>query len=87
MSSFSSFADVEPVAGDSAYSAADELFFSQPVTETTSPPSIYSAGDGLSPLSPEPNGSVDFTVSDGPILPPPTEMQSEEGSALIEWRR
>ncbi|KAJ4850775.1 hypothetical protein Tsubulata_013826 [Turnera subulata] len=25
--------------------------------------------------------------SDGPILPPPTEMESEEGRALREWRR
>ncbi|CAI9754029.1 unnamed protein product [Fraxinus pennsylvanica] len=25
--------------------------------------------------------------SDGPILPPPTELQSEEGFALHEWRR
>ena len=26
-------------------------------------------------------------VSDGPILPPPTEMGVEEGYALREWRR
>ncbi|CAK7350625.1 unnamed protein product [Dovyalis caffra] len=26
-------------------------------------------------------------VSDGPILPPPTEMEPEEGFALREWRR
>ncbi len=25
--------------------------------------------------------------SDGPVLPPPTEMQAEEGFALREWRR
>ncbi|GKV00906.1 hypothetical protein SLEP1_g13516 [Rubroshorea leprosula] len=31
------------------------------------------------------NGSV--FVSDGPVLPPPTEMESEEGYALREWRR
>lgn len=48
---------------------------------------MYSAGDGLSPLSPEPNGSADSAVSDGLILPPLTEMQLEEGSALREWRR
>lgn len=24
---------------------------------------------------------------DGPILPPPSEMESDEGSALREWRR
>lgn len=26
-------------------------------------------------------------VSDGPVLPPPTEMEAEEGVALREWRR
>ncbi|KAJ7946960.1 Clathrin light chain [Quillaja saponaria] len=26
-------------------------------------------------------------VSDGPVLPPPTEMEPEEGRALREWRR
>ena len=25
--------------------------------------------------------------SDGPVLPPPTEMEPEEGFALREWRR
>ncbi|KAJ6925809.1 hypothetical protein NC651_010290 [Populus alba x Populus x berolinensis] len=29
----------------------------------------------------------DVFVSDGPILPPPTEMEPEEGYALREWRR
>uniref|UniRef100_A0A6N2KET7 Clathrin light chain n=3 Tax=Salix viminalis TaxID=40686 RepID=A0A6N2KET7_SALVM len=34
------------------------------------------------------NGADDgFFVSDGPILPPPTEMEPEEGFALREWRR
>ncbi|KAJ6370697.1 hypothetical protein OIU77_001243 [Salix suchowensis] len=28
-----------------------------------------------------------FFVSDGPILPPPTEMEPEEGFTLREWRR
>ncbi|XP_078441911.1 clathrin light chain 2-like [Wolffia australiana] len=38
----------------------------------------------------KPFGEVDdggLFVSDGPILPPPTEMQSEEGFILREWRR
>ncbi|KAJ6769806.1 CLATHRIN LIGHT CHAIN, partial [Salix purpurea] len=34
------------------------------------------------------NGADDgFFVSDGPILPPPTEMEPEDGFALREWRR
>ncbi|KAJ6290984.1 hypothetical protein OIU78_026675 [Salix suchowensis] len=34
------------------------------------------------------NGADDgFFVSDGPIHPPPTEMEPEEGFALREWRR
>ncbi|KAI4296702.1 hypothetical protein L6164_036640 [Bauhinia variegata] len=34
----------------------------------------YEGGDGV-------------FVSDGPVLPPPTEMEPEEGYALREWRR
>ncbi|XP_071722134.1 clathrin light chain 1-like [Rutidosis leptorrhynchoides] len=33
------------------------------------------------------NGYGDVFASDGPILPPPTEMEPEEGYALREWRR
>lgn len=29
----------------------------------------------------------DVFASDGPVLPPPTEMEPEEGFALREWRR
>lgn len=32
-------------------------------------------------------GEDSVFASDGPILPPPTEMESEEGFALREWRR
>lgn len=33
------------------------------------------------------NGIGDDVFSDGPVLPPPTEMEPEEGFALREWRR
>lgn len=61
-------------------SAADDVFASQPVPETETPPSIYaeSNGEGF-------DGG--FVASDGPILPPPAEMEPEEGHALREWRR
>lgn len=38
----------------------------------------YGQGDG--------DGDGVF-ISDGPVLPPPTEMEPEEGYALREWRR
>ncbi|KAF7144046.1 hypothetical protein RHSIM_Rhsim05G0212700 [Rhododendron simsii] len=38
-------------------------------------------------FSPERNGDGGFVGSNGPILPPPAEMESEEGFALKEWRR
>ncbi|XWS19573.1 hypothetical protein CRYUN_Cryun31cG0027200 [Craigia yunnanensis] len=32
-------------------------------------------------------GNDDVFASDGPVLPPPTEMEPEEGFVLHEWRR
>ncbi|KAK7286900.1 hypothetical protein RJT34_22244 [Clitoria ternatea] len=81
--------ELSPIFGRGSYAAGDDVL-SQPVPETPSPPSIYSPADGFAAFSPEQNGeSVDggFVASDGPILPPPTDMTPEEGFALREWRR
>ena len=55
------------------------------MSETPSLTPIYSGG--FSDFSPEQNGKDfdgGFGGSDGLILPPPSEMQSEEGFALRE---
>lgn len=98
--SFSNFdADsVKDSAGDSSpifgshqsYTAADDVFLSQPVPETPSPPSVYSNAGAEGALSPEHDGKGldgDFGASDGPVLPSPMDMEPEEGLALREWRR
>uniref|UniRef100_A0A5B7BC58 Clathrin light chain n=1 Tax=Davidia involucrata TaxID=16924 RepID=A0A5B7BC58_DAVIN len=87
--SFSNFADNDSVKepAEESFGAGDDVLTSQPVLETPSPPSMYSAGGGFSAFSPEPNGNGGFVASDGPILPPPAEMQPDEGFALREWRR
>ncbi|XP_062166789.1 clathrin light chain 2-like [Alnus glutinosa] len=99
--SFSNF-DAESVkdsaAGDSSpifassqsYSSGNDVFSSQPVLEDLSPPSVYATAGGFSEFSPGQNGEGfdgGFDSLDGPILPPPAEMQVEEGFALREWRR
>lgn len=61
-------------------SAADDVFAAQSVPEAQSPPSIYAESNGQ-------DFDGGFGGSDGPILPPPSEMEREEGFALREWRR
>lgn len=90
-------AEDSPIFNSSSYvGAGDDVFTSQAVPETPSPTSIYGSGGGfasdqpdLSSFSPEANGKPydPFAAPDEPILPPPADMEPEEGFALREWRR
>ena len=85
-----SVADSPPMFNSQSFDTGDDGFVSQPVPEITPPPPIYGSGGGYSAFSPEQNGkgfNGEFGGSGGPILPPPAEMEPEEGSALREWRR
>ncbi|KAI5561252.1 hypothetical protein BDE02_16G102400 [Populus trichocarpa] len=87
----SSFTDESP----REYSGSFRNFDANSLTGNSSPvfasQSYSTTGDDLfssqpvsddGGFSPEQNG-----ILDGPILPPPSEMESEEGFALREWRR
>nr|AFK33639.1 unknown [Medicago truncatula] len=90
-------------SGYGGYSNFDgDVTVDHAAAETTSP-EIYGFSDPNPGYSPSPFESVTVEngndngngygdddgvfVSDGPILPPPGEMESEEGYALREWRR
>ncbi|KAJ0087897.1 hypothetical protein Patl1_31667 [Pistacia atlantica] len=82
--------DSSPIFTSQSYGVGDEIFSSNPVPDTPSPPSIYSAGGGFATFSPEQNSKTfhgGLGGLDDSILPPPIEMPPEEGFALREWRR
>ncbi|KAK9065336.1 hypothetical protein SSX86_016719 [Deinandra increscens subsp. villosa] len=75
--------------------ASDPFGFSDPDPNTYSHPGSSPFDSSSIPIS-NGNGSHGYNVgedadgiftSDGPLLPPPSEMQRDEGSALREWRR
>ncbi|ESW05908.1 hypothetical protein PHAVU_010G002800 [Phaseolus vulgaris] len=88
--SFSNFdGSSSPIFGGASPNDGDD-FSAQTAPDTMSPTPIYSAAGGFVTFSPElDRDGVDggFGNSDGPILPPPTDMAVEEGFALREWRR
>ncbi|KAF7825553.1 clathrin light chain 1 [Senna tora] len=79
---------VKDSAGDSSPVFGSHQSYAAP--ETPSPPSIYSNAGPDAVFSPAHEGKGldgDFGASDGPVFPPPMDMEPEEGFALREWRR
>lgn len=71
----SSFPDSFSQPNNNSFSAGDDAFALQLVSEIYANEVISEDFDG------------GFLGLDGPILPPPMEMEPEEGFALREWRR
>ncbi|CAA3005895.1 clathrin light chain 1-like [Olea europaea subsp. europaea] len=80
----SEFEESEYVTVDHVSHSVDN---SDPFGFGSSPDSVpVSNGNGKAPYDIAQDSEGMFN-SDGPILPPPTELQPEEGFALREWRR
>ncbi|PKI34525.1 clathrin light chain 2-like [Punica granatum] len=83
---YDSFSNFGP-GSSPAYGSSEDLFGSQAAQEAPSQDPIFVGPGGFSP---EQNGrefNGGFGAADGPILPPPADMQQEESFALREWRR
>lgn len=90
--SFSNFDDSESIQESAA--EGSPVLASQSIPGSPSVLPIYGSGGGyrsdaamFSQENYEHAVESDNSAADGPILPSPVEMQSEEGYALREWRR
>ncbi|XVE88011.1 hypothetical protein DITRI_Ditri19aG0034400 [Diplodiscus trichospermus] len=95
--SYSNFTDNQQFPGDGGDVAVDHVTSSPEIFDfgSSDPTPAYSQspfgttipvenGNGTNGFG---DGNDDVFASDGPVLPPPTEMEAEEGFALREWRR
>lgn len=82
-------APVHPSGDDSVVQGSSILGTEEAqVSDYPSSTPIHVSGEGLSPDQPELSSfQSEYVASDGSVLPPPSEMQPEEGFALREWRR